>query len=322
MDPDIEPRAGRLPKPVVVRDFLAAQPGLTLVTDPAGLARPIHEPTVNRPGLLLAGFNEYFADHRVQVMGSVERHYLNSLPPEVRRARLAEFFSRPIPCVVFCRGAQPDEVILELARTSRVPVFVSAAVTMNFISQATLALEELFAPTETLHGSMVDILGIGVLIMGTPGIGKSECAVGLIERGYALVADDSTLLRLRGGRHLIGTSLQLGRNYMEVRGIGIVDVPAMFGVKAIRTEKQLDLAVTLKHWEDVKEIERVGDVVDKITILGVQVPHMTIPIRPGRDLARLVEVAAFHTKLQVLGYNPARAFNEALLNSMRPPGPA
>lgn len=320
MDPNIEPRAGKSPKPVFVRDFLAAQPGLNLVTDPQGLARPIHEPTVNRPGLLLAGFNEYFAEHRVQVMGSVERHYLNSLPPEVRRERLAAFFARPIPCLVLCRGYQPDEVILELATAAGIPVFVSHGVTMDFISQATLALEELFAPTEIMHGSMVDILGIGVLIMGAPGIGKSECAVGLIERGYALVADDCTLLRLRDGRHLIGTSLQLGRNYMEVRGIGIVDVPAMFGVKAIRTEKQLDLVVTLRHWEEVKEIERVGDIVNKMEILGVPVPRMTIPIRPGRDVARLVEVAAFHTKLQVLGYNPARAFNEALMASMRPAG--
>jgi HPr kinase/phosphorylase len=320
MNPDIEPRPGQAHKPIVVRDFLTAQPELTLVTGPQGLSRPIREPTVNRPGLLLSGFNEYFAEHRVQVMGSVEMHYLNSLPPDTRRARLAAFFTRPIPCLVLCRDYQPDAVIRELAEAAGIPVFVSPEVTMNFISRATLALEELFAPVETRHGSMVDILGIGVLIMGDPGIGKSECAIGLIERGYALVADDLTRLRLRNGRHLIGTCPEAGRNYMEVRGIGIVDVPAMFGVKALRTEKQLDLVVTLKHWEDVKEIERVGDCVSTLQILGVPVPHMTIPIRPGRDVARLVEVGAFHTKLRVLGYNPADALNQAVLASMRPRG--
>lgn len=325
MDSDIEPRLGRAPRPVYVRDFFAQQqeqPALALVTGEPGLGRPIHEPTVNRPGLLLAGFNEYFAEHRVQVLGSVETQYLNSLPAPLRRERLAAFFRRPIPCVVLCREYQPDDVIRQLAEEAAVPVFVSREVTMNFISRATLGLAELFAPTETVHGSMVDISGIGVLITGAPGIGKSECAIGLVERGYALVADDSTRLRLRNGRSLIGTSPEAGRNYMEVRGIGIVDVPSMFGVRCIRTEKQLDLVVALEPWKKGRAVERLGEHLRMIPILGVPVPHMSIPIRPGRDVARLVEVAAFHMKLRVLGYNPAEALNRAVMASMRPGGAA
>lgn len=308
------------PQPVTVEKFYQTRQkelGLQLVAGPRGLRRVIREPAVNRPGLMLAGFRKYFAEHRIQVFGNAEMHYLRSLPPAARATRYAEFFATRVPCAVFCRGGRPDPEFLRQAEARAVPVFRSPMVTMKFINRATLALEELFAPRERVHGSMVDIRGIGVLIMGEPGVGKSECAIGLVERGYSLVADDTTLVRLHAGRELIGTSPELGRNFMEVRGIGLVDVPAMFGVKGIRTEKRVDLVVTLKTWDPHEEMERVGDEMETKTILGVAVPHMTLPIRPGRDVARLVEVAALHMKLRVLGYNPARALNEALIASMR-----
>lgn len=292
---------------------------LRLVSGQRGLGRVIREPAVNRPGLMLAGFSKYFAEHRIQVFGNAELHYLRSLPPAARANRYAAFFATRIPCAVFCRNGQPDEEFKRQAEAAGVPVFRCPLITMRFINRATLALDEHFAPRQKVHGSMVDIRGIGVLILGKPGVGKSECAIGLIERGYSLVADDCTLVRVQAGRELIGTSPTVGRNIMEVRGIGFVDVPAMFGVKGIRTEKRVDLAVTLKPWEEATEVERVGDKMETVTILGVAVPHMTIPIRPGRDVARLVEVAALHMKLRVLGYNPAQAFNDAIIASMKNP---
>ncbi|HEX4343150.1 MAG TPA: HPr(Ser) kinase/phosphatase, partial [Verrucomicrobiae bacterium] len=181
---------------------------------------------------------------------------------------------------------------------------------------ATLALEMMFAPRGSEIGSMVDILGVGVIIRGDSGIGKSESVLALIERGYSLVADDVTKVTLVDGREVIGTSGELTRNHMEVRGIGIINVPAMFGIKSIRTDKRVDLVVTLKQWEDVKDVDRLGIEQQFVKVLGVDVPHIIIPVRPGRDLARLVEVAAFHTKLKLTGYNPAKELNERLVAQM------
>jgi HPr kinase/phosphorylase len=187
---------------------------------------------------------------------------------------------------------------------------------MRFINLATLALELMFAPRGTEMGSMVDILGVGVVIRGESGIGKSESVLALIERGYSLVADDVTKVTLVDGREVIGTSAELTRNHMEVRGIGIINVAAMFGVKSIRREKQVDLVITLKIWDDVPEVDRVGMDDQFVKILGVEIPHTIIPVRPGRDLARLIEVAAFQTKLKSSGYNPARELNDRLIARM------
>jgi HPr kinase/phosphorylase len=191
-------------------------------------------------------------------------------------------------------------------------------ITLKFINAATIVIEMDFSPTSTEFGSMVDILGIGVLIRGASGIGKSETALGLIERGYSLVADDVTRMTSIEGRELMATAPELTRNHMEVRGIGIINVAAVFGVGAIRTEKRLDLVVTLKEWENVEEIERVGMDRETYEILGLKVPHVTIPVRPGRDIARLIEVAAMDQKLKGLGHNSAVDFNAKLLNLMEP----
>jgi HPr kinase/phosphorylase len=174
----------------------------------------------------------------------------------------------------------------------------------------------MFAPRSTEMGSMVDILGVGVIIRGESGIGKSESVLALIERGYSLVADDITKVTLMDGRDVIGTSAELTRNHMEVRGIGIINVVAMFGVKAIRSEKRVDLVITLKAWNDVQDVDRLGIEQEFVKILGVDVPHITIPVRPGRDLARLIEVAAFQTKLKLSGYNPAKELNDRLIARM------
>jgi HPr kinase/phosphorylase len=189
-------------------------------------------------------------------------------------------------------------------------------VTMKFINLATLALEMMFAPRGTEMGSMVDILGVGVILRGESGIGKSESVLALIERGYSLVADDITKVTLVDGREVVGTSAEVTRNHMEVRGIGIINVAAMFGVRSIRHEKKVDLVVTLKVWNDVEDVERLGIEQEYVKILGIDIPHITIPVRPGRDLARLIEVAAFQTKLKSSGYNPAKELNDRLISRM------
>lgn len=254
---------------------------LKLLAGATGLQRIIREPTVNRPGLALAGFRKYFAPKRVQVIGNVETAYLKSLSAAERLERYKQLFRWRFPCVVFCRGLRPDKAFLKVAEEAGIPVFQTDLVTMKFINQATLALETVFAPRSTIHASMVDIQGIGVVIQGESGIGKSEAVLGLLERGYSLVADDITELRLVDGQYVLGRGKELGRNLMEVRGIGIVDVAAMFGVAAIRTEKQVDVVVVMKAWEKFGEIERLG-LEDRTTLLlGIPVPIMELPVRPG-----------------------------------------
>ena len=289
---------------------------LKLVAGASGLKRIIREPTVNRPGLALAGFKKYFASKRVQVIGSAESSFLKSLPREEREHRYADLLSHKIPCIVFSRNIQPDKLFLRAAEQANIPIFQCPLITMKFINVATLALEMMFAPHGTEIGSMVDILGVGVVIRGESGVGKSESVLALIERGYSLVADDITKVTLIDGREVIGTSGELTRNHMEVRGIGIINVAAMFGVKSIRQEKRIDLVVTLKTWNEVPDVDRLGIDAEFVKVLGVDIPHIIIPVRPGRDLARLIEVAAFQTKLKASGYNPAQELNDRLIAKM------
>lgn len=289
---------------------------LRLVAGGAGLGKIIREQTVNRPGLALAGFTKYFASKRVQVMGAAECTFLKSLTPDERALRYAKLFTYRIPCIVFSRNLKPDPQFLAAAEKARVPIFQCPMITMKFINQATMAVESLFAPRGTEMGSMVDILGIGVIVKGESGIGKSECVLALLERGYSLVADDITKVWLQDGREVMGTSSDITRNMMEVRGIGIINVAMMFGIQAIRQEKRVDLVVSLKSWEQVPDVDRLGMEEQYIEILGVKIPHMVIPVRPGRDLARLTEVAAFQTKLKLSGVNAAKDLNERLLAKM------
>jgi HPr kinase/phosphorylase len=294
---------------------------MRLIAGQENLARVIREPTVNRPGLALSGFTRYFAYKRVQAVGNAEVHFLRSLTPAERERHCADLFAFKIPCFVFSRGLRPDQEFLGAAAKAGVPIFQTPLVTMKFINAATLALEMMFAPRGTELGSMVDILGVGVLIRGESGIGKSEAVLALIERGYSLVADDVTRVTLLDGREVVGTSSELTRSHMEIRGIGIINVAAMFGVKSIRHEKRLDLVVTLKVWREVDEVDRIGIEQEFVKVLGVDIPHIVIPVRPGRDLARLIEVAAFQTKLKLSGFNAAQELNDRLIAQMSPGHP-
>tara|TARA_B100001123_G_scaffold140835_1_gene163690 strand:- start:692 stop:1642 length:951 start_codon:yes stop_codon:yes gene_type:complete len=294
----------------------ASELGLRLVAGAEGLGRIIREPTINRPGLALTGFLKYFAGNRIQAMGAAEVTYLKTLDEKTRAERYQALFARRIPAIVYSRNLKPDRQFIQAAEKVNIPVFRSPLITMKFISRATLSLDDMFAPQGTEQGSMVDILGMGVLIKGESGIGKSECVLALVERGYSLVADDVTRVKLLDGREVIGTSALITRNHMEVRGIGIIDVAAMFGVKSIRAEKRINLVVSLRDWDQVEDVERLGMEEETVPILGADIPHIVIPVRPGRDIARLIEVAAFHTKLRLAGYNAAEELNRRLIKKM------
>jgi len=300
---------------------------MDLIAGEGGLARLIREPTINRPGLALSGHYSYFAGKRVQIIGSAELSYLESLPPAEREDCVARFFSSNFPCLVIARqtkkkkgaGRRRSDVpalIARLGEKAGVPVFRTPMITMKFINAATIALETDFAPRKSEHGSMVDIMGIGVLIRGDSGIGKSECVLSLLGLGYSLVSDDITRFRSVEGRELLGTSAELTRFHMEVRGIGIISVASLFGVRSTRLEKTLDLVVTLRDYREMEEVDRHGLQQKTYDILGIEVPHVVIPVRSGRDIARLVEVAALDQKLKSQGTHSALEFNERLIKMM------
>ncbi len=283
-----------------------------LVAGRSGLGRMIREGSVNRPGLQLAGYLKNFAWQRVQIIGAGETSYLNSLPTEEARARVRAIFVRKIPCLIVSRGIVPPAFLVDEAEETGTPLFLSSLHTMRLINTVTICLEMDFAPRVNEHGSMVDIQGIGVLLKGASGVGKSECVLSLIARGYSLVADDITTIFCLEGRELVARAPDISRFYMEVRGIGIIDVTSLFGLRAIRIEKRVDLVATLREWEPGDEIERVGLDQEEYEILNIRIPHVTVPIRPGRDLATLVEVAALDQKLRAMGHNAAQEFNKKL----------
>ena len=306
---------------ITVGDFFARHSEvlqLSLIGSAVGFDRKIKEATINRPGLALSGFYTYFAEKRIQVLGSAERAYLKSLSARELRKRIQMLCQQPIPCLVVSRKVKPPQAVIEEAAKAGIAVFGTPMITKAFINAATIALETDFSPTASEHGSMVDIMGVGTMVRGSSGIGKSECVLGLIERGYCLVSDDVTRLRAVEARELIGTSPELTRYHMEVRGLGIINVTAMFGIGSVRIEKHLDLVVTLKEWQEVEEVDRIGLDQEYYEILDILVPHVTIPVRTGRDLARLVEVAALDQKLKSMGQNSAANFNERLLKLMEP----
>lgn len=292
--------------------------GLVLLSERIGFDRPISEPAVNRPGLALAGFFSYFARRRVQVLGNLELAYLRKLPVDIRIDRFRRMCDRDIPCIVVSRGAALDAELMAVAKEHTIPIFGTNQVTMKFLNSATISLEHEFAPTVTMHGCMVDMRGIGVLIIGKSGSGKSETAVGLLERGGSLVADDMVRIKHVGGE-LIATAPDLSRGYMEIRGIGIINVANLYGLASIRPDKRLDLVVTLKPQADLNEVDRLGLQSKTYEILGQPVVHVEVPVGPGRDTARMVAIAALDQQLRRLEYNMADEFNQKLLNHMAVP---
>ena len=307
-------------QPITVGEFYTRHSEalqLNLLGSDTGFSRNIREPTINRPGLALSGFFSYFAEKRIQVFGSAELSYLKSLPESEVREKIHALCQKPIPCIIIARNVKPPRAVVEEAEKAGVAVFRTPMITMKFINAATIALEFDFSPVRSEYGSTVDIMGVGTMIRGSSGVGKSECVLGLLERGHSLVSDDITRFRAIEGRELVGTSPDLTRCHMEVRGLGIINVLSIFGIASIRSDKRLDLVVSLKDWQEIEEVDRIGLDQEYYEILGILVPHITIPVRMGRDLARLVEVAALDQKLKSTGHNSAVEFNQKLLGLMQ-----
>ena len=267
-------------------------------------------PDLNRPGMQFCGFYEFFAFERPQVIGKVEMSYLERQLPESRRAILEKYLSYPIPCIVICRDLTPPPELIELAEKHQVFVFRTKAVTSRFIVAAIHYLNRCLAPHVTRHGILLDVYGVGVLLTGKSGVGKSEAALELIKRGHQLVADDVVDICRISEERLIGTCPERIRNLMEIRGIGVIDVQAMFGIGAVTVSKSIDLVMELTTPEEDPEMpDRIGLEDRYLEILGISVPFLKIPIKAGRNLAILVEVASRNFSLKRAGINPARSLS-------------
>ena len=295
-----------------MRDVLALEP-----IDSRGLEREISSPNVSSPGLVLAGYVERFPAHRLQVFGETEISYLASKSDAERRGILGTFFSFQIPAVFVTKAQQPPREMTELAATADVPVIRSRLKTNEFYSRIKPWLEEEFAPTTTLHGSLCDVFGVGLLLIGRSGIGKSECVLDLVERGHRLVADDVVMVTRRGTEVLLGRGHELQRHYMEIRGVGLVDVPSVFGIRAVRQQKRIEVVVELVDWDPELVVDRTGLDREGTTILDVTLPKITVPLNPGKNITVIAEVIAMNHLLKYSGVDPAERFNERLMKTMR-----
>ena len=299
------------PRTFTLRDFVVAgreRLHLDVVVGGDGLRHEVLEPMCNRPGLALTGFYGCFAWRRLQVIGQAEQAYLESLPAGESLARVKALIHRGAYCIIFANGMQVPEGLEAEAAAAGAAVMRTDLITREFFHQSTLVLESLRAPTMRMYATTVEVAGLGVLIEGAPGLGKSETALGLVKRGNALVADDFTCIRKDVAINAIFASAsEVTRNYMEIRGIGIINVPKVFGVTAVRGEKRVDLVISLRRMEDVNgELDRTGQERRTRTILGVEVPQITIPVSAGRDLVNLIETAAQQYKLLASGYDAVK----------------
>ena len=284
-------------------DFQSAL-GLECLVSSPNESWDIRSPELNRPGMQFCGFYEFFAFERPQVIGKVEMAYLEKRTPEERHRILNHFFSYRIPCVIICRNMTPPPELIEAAESHQVHVFRSALVTTRFTVSAIHYLNRCLAPHITRHGVLMDVYGVGILLTGKSGVGKSEAALELIKRGHQLIADDVVDICRIAENRLIGTCPEQVRHLMEIRGIGVIDIRAMYGIGAVAVSTSIDLMIELEIWDDNKSYDRIGGDEDKIEILGVPIPRQTIPIKPGRNLAIILEVAARNLSLRRSGHNP------------------
>ena len=290
---------------------------LTLLAGAKGVNRQVAVSEINRPGLALSGYRDYFPSERVQIMGLGEHTYLATFPSARRTEILQKVFSyKNLPCLVITRGIKPHPEVLRVAERFKLPVLRSGLTTAHLIGELTVYLEEKLAPTTTIHGVLMTIYGLGVLLVGDSGIGKSECALELIKRGHMLVADDVVEVKQRLGGLLYGTGAELIRHHMELRGLGIIDVQKIFGVNSILDRARIELVIRLEEWKQAVEYDRVGLTDRTTSILGVRVPENVMPVRPGRNLAVLVEVATLNQRLKYRGQFTAREFNKKLVAMM------
>jgi len=279
-----------------------------------GLGKEIKEADINRPGLTLSGFFESFAYQRIQVFGRGESAYVEKLYKENQTATIDQMFTYPIPCCIFTHGRLPNPQFMTIAETAECPTLQTELPTSDFSIRLMRALSNIFAPRQTIHGVFVEVFGIGVLITGDSGVGKSEAALELIERGHRLICDDAVELKCINGNILMGAgkNLYMG-HHMEIRGLGIINIAHLFGVGAIRDRKQIQLVVHLEEWDSTKNYDRLGSGDNEAEFLGVSIPRLTIPVKPGRNIPIIIETASMNERLKKMGYYSAREFNENVL---------
>ncbi|MDI6808456.1 MAG: HPr(Ser) kinase/phosphatase [Candidatus Eisenbacteria bacterium] len=271
----------------------------------------------NRPGLCLAGFTDNFLNERIQILGQTEIAYLASLNDSQRKAAIDNLFKFPVPCIIVTKGLEVPEYCVACAEKYTVPLLRTPQSTTPFIHELTAYLDWAFAPETIVHGSLVDVYGIGLLFTGKSGIGKSECSLDLVERGHRLVADDVVTITKRHGDVLVGTGRKLMRHHMEIRGLGIIDVQGIFGIRSIRLQKRIEVEVNLQEWTDGRDYERIGLDDQTTTILDVKIPFVTIPIIPGKNITVIAEVVALNYLVKAYGYHPARELNRQLVELMK-----
>lgn len=287
---------------------------LELVVEEGLEKRCLSELALNRSGLGLTGFFKYFADKRLQIFGLAELTYLKSLEEEELRLRLDEFCSKHVPGIVLTRGRKAPDALIEQARKHSVPVFRTPLVTSDFINRCTLLIENITAPQKRVQGTMLEINGLGVLLRGRSGIGKSETALALISRGHSLVSDDVTEIHRDSiSNKVLGSANELTRYHMEIRGLGIIHVPSLYGVASIRGEKTVDLVIDMEPQVEGEEFDRTGTVPAHIDLLGIEIPLIRIPVAAGKDMANIVEVASLNFKLRRLGHDAAKELDEKLM---------
>jgi len=283
----------------------------------APLEREIRSPEVSSPGLALAGYFDRFPAHRLQVLGETEISYLNSLTATERSRVMGLFFDYPIPCVFVTKAQELPPGLSDAAKKAGVPVLRSKLKTNEFYRRIKPVLQESFAPTTNIHGSLADVYGVGLLFIGASGIGKSECVMDLVERGHRLVADDLVIVTRRGNDVLIGRGHELQRHFMEIRGIGLLDVPAIFGIRAVRQQKRIEVVVQLEEWNQDKGVDRTGLDVALTTILDVELHKVRVALNPGKNITVIAEIIAMNHLLRYSGHNAAERFNERLIGHMR-----
>ncbi len=297
-------------KKILIRDLLGPMSNidlrLSLVSGKDGLDKAITGSEMNRPGLALAGFFDFFAYDRMQIFGLGETAFMAHLSDERKADIYTRFFSHDVLCCVFTHDEMPDEIFLEFTDRKNVPTLVTSHKTTRFISLLTHIIEEFYSPTVTIHATLVEVFGIGVLLLGKSGVGKSECALELIERNHRLVADDIVEVRKVDESLLMGSGSEIIKHHIEIRGLGIVNVRDIFGIGAVRNRKRIELVVMLEEWDSTKAYDRLGIDENRYTILDIEVPYLTIPVRPGRNIPIIIETAALNQRLKKMGTHSAR----------------
>jgi HPr kinase/phosphorylase len=307
-------------KPLTIEALLNTK-GQVLALEPlnqSSLQRPIEDPTISSPGLVLAGFTDRFPKGRIQVLGETEIRFLYSLDADRQRQALQTFFALDMPGVVVTKGLKVPPLLIEIADQNGVPLLRSKLKTGDFYRRLQPYLEEQFAPTTTMHGSLADVYGVGLLFVGRSGIGKSECVLDLVERGHRLVADDLVYISKRGNDVLLGRGHELQKHHMEIRGIGIIDVKALFGIRAARQQKRIEVVVQLEDWQEQAKYDRTGLDTTETEVLGVKLPKVVVPLNAGKNITVLSEVVAMNHLLKYSGVHSAELFNKRLQSAMQP----